>query len=211
MFPNARKGIKKLFIAEILTIFAAILGLVSTVINALPEVAAHPAGSIVLMVFALTSLFFVVVAFLLHLFGLFQGGRDSGHLRVAFWAVIFALVFSVAASVLETTLPSLPWLHTIFSTLAQVLNAFVIIYVISGISSLAVRVGRLDVARRGTIMIWIILGIYLVSALLNILSGIFTGEPFVVFFAVVSIASAVLDLVIYIAYLFYLHTGTKIF
>ena len=210
MFPNARRGVKKLFIAEILTIFAAILSLAATVIVAIPQMKESAPGQIVLTIFAIAALFFIVVGFLLHIFGLFQGGRDSGHFRVAFWAAIFALVFAIAGNVLKGTVLDLPWLSTIFSTLSQVLNAFVIIYVISGIASMAVRIGRLDVARRGTIMIWIILGLYIVSALLTFLSGFFVSEPFVTFVAVISIVSAVVELVIYIAYLFYLLTATKI-
>ena len=210
MFPNARKGVKKLFIAEILTIFSAILGLVATVLTAIPHVAESGPGQIVLIVFALTALFFIIIAFALHIFGLFQGSRDSGHFWVAFWAAIFSIIFTIVASILKGAIPSIAWLHSIFSTLAQVLNAFVIIYVISGISSMALRLGKVGFAKRGTIMVWIILGLYLVAAVLNFLSGFFTAEAFVVFFGVITVASNVLTIIIYIAYLFYLLRATRI-
>ncbi len=213
MFPNARKGIKKLFLAEILTIVAAVIGFVATIVTAIPPVRDSLPGAIVLASFAIVALLLLVLAFLLHMFGLGQGGRDSGHFRVAFWAVIFAIVFSIGAELCKAIpgVRDFAWISGALETLSKVINAFVIIYVISGISSLAVAIGRDDVAAKGTIMIWIILGLYLLTAILGLVSSFFTAEAFVILFGILSIGAAVVEIVIYVTYLLFLRKATKIF
>lgn len=211
MFPSTHKGLKKLLIAEILMIFAAFVGVSVTVLSALPEVIAIEPVRIVATVLGLVSVLVMLAAFILHMLGLQQAGKEDGYFRIAFWIIIFSILLSVAAAIVQVVAPGLGLVYTLLNSVADVCLAVVIVYVITGISNVATQLGRHAFAYKGKVLVYVILGLYLFAAVLALLSQFLGGIPeLLVIFAIASIAASVFELVVYIIYLIYLAQATLV-
>ncbi len=211
MFPSTHKALKKLLIAEILMIFAAFVGVSVTVLSALPEVIAIYPVLIVATVLGLISVLAMLAAFILHMLGLQQAGKEDGYFRIAFWIIIFSILLSIAAAIVKAVAPGLGLVYTLLNSVADICLAVVIVYVITGISNVASQLGHHAFAFKGKVLVYVILGLYLFAAVLALLSQFFGGIPeLLVIFAIASIAASVFELVVYIIYLIYLAQATVV-
>ena len=210
-FPHAYKGVLKLFVAEIISIAAAVVGLVTAILANIPNLnIAAPAA------LGTVSIVALIVAFVLQLIGLIQASRDEYNFRAALFVVIVAIVLSIVNSVL-TALPdqntALTLVEAFLEAFSKVASIIVIVLVLGGIANLAEKLHNSEMAEKGhTLVFWVVL-LFAISVLFGLFPNFFVfnpvGDGWSIFFTIITILAAVIELVVYINVLVYLYKATK--
>ena len=145
-YPNAAKGIKKIWIAEILSILAALLiaalvilvsaNHVDTSISGEEAVqvleAAKISGPIVVL--GVGMMLLMLVSYFLNMAGIINASKDEAGFKRALWTLLASMAFGIVAAILENSNVKVAnWLK-IPSTLFELV---VMIYVLEGIANLA--------------------------------------------------------------------------
>lgn len=153
-YPNAAKGIKKIWIAEILGILAVVLAIALVFMLAANNVdtnmsgeeaaqmmeTAKIAGPVVVLGFGMMLL--MLASYLLNLIGISNAAKDEEGFKRALWVLLASMVFGIVAAILENSNAKVAnWLK-VPSTLFELV---VIVYVLEGIGSLARNLGKSDI------------------------------------------------------------------
>lgn len=211
-FPNAHKGVKKLFIAEIVGIVASLLILVSGILFAIgvknTAVLASSAGV------ALAGSIALVVVFIISLVGLYQGGQDNDSIKAAFYLTIAALLLNILAAIFSaiTQVEALVIAAKYIGIAVDVATVIALEYTLLGISGLAKQLGNEKMASLGRTLAWFVLGLYALSILLGLFGNIFStnAQDWVkTAVAVTTIVAGVLELIVYVAVVVYYGKATK--
>ena len=183
-YPNAHNGLKKLLTAEILSIVAGFLLLVTGVFtavsaalaekNAVPETVQAVlgiVGLVLLVVFSAIGILTVVLKIL----GLKKASTDDPAFRTAF----FAALISLALSVFEMTLNALSRASVarIFTTAISILDIVIIIFVIQGIQNLAEQLENDKMVKAGQVLMILIAIAYGFKALTMLFPVFFWNAP----------------------------------
>ena len=205
-FPKAHAGVTKIFIAQILVIVAAVIGLTGTILLFIPPT------TVVGATVGLVSLILMVLAFILQLVGLYQGGYDEGNFRVAFYVVIVAIVLTTLGIILGR-IPGMPSIvPSVLETVGDVSAVIVTLYTLFGIAVLAKKLGDERMATRGKKLGILVFILFAASTILGLIPTFVTAgenEPLKIFFAVIGIGAAVIELITYVLIFFYLGRATK--
>ena len=208
-FPSAHKGVKLIFIAEIIALVSAVIALIAAII-----VSAATSGNAGLNATA-TTLTLVsgiagIVVFVIELIGLFAGARDSKEFSIALWLVLIGVLVSFTSAILQTveaTKGLSPVLFAALATVSTVCDFFVVLCVLFGIAGLAERLGHDAMAEKGRRLAFYIIFVYAISLIFGLMPG-FSGyvNPGVrLLFSIFGIAAAVLEIVVYVSTLIYLY------
>ena len=211
-FPNAYKGVKKLFIAEIISIAAGLVAVVAAVLAlvGLQNEPALVAGGTLGIVAGIAGL----ISFIFQLIGLFQGGRDSLQIKYAFFITIFGVVVGLVSAILST-LPAntgLTLTIRILDTLGNIASVLALAYILLGISALAAQLNDDAMEAKGRKLAFIVVGMYVVTTLLGLYPSFFiNGAPdwLQTMMAITSIVAAVIELIIYILVLIFYAKAIK--
>ena len=205
-FVNAYKGVKKLFVVEIIQIAAALVLLIGAIIAAVNVTSGANlvAGGTLISISGIA----LIVAFILTLIGLIQAGRDESHFKTGLWVIIIAIVLGAVSSILRM-IPNVP---PVVVTIANILDAIssasslaVLILTLFGISGIASQLGNEEMAQRGIVLSnWIVI-LFGVSILLGLIPTFFlnVANPISIMFAFFAIAASALELVVYVLILIY--------
>ena len=155
-FPNAFKGVSKMFAAEILKLIATGLtvatgvagivsasGVIQSAVNGAEiteELVANNinvGGVIVAGILGVGAMILYIIAYIMNLVGLAQAGRDEENFGSAFGLSIAVLVISIATAVLTGLSIGGNVPENIASTARTVCEVIVMILVVSGIMNLA--------------------------------------------------------------------------
>jgi len=203
-FENAYKGVKKIFIAELLSILAAVFVLAAASMSAFVQLdATHPlmiaTGALILVGLGIS-----IVSFVLKLVGLHQGGRDESRLKIGFYIVITAIVLTVVSFTLNIVNGATGGILTLainlIDTLVDVSKIILIIYILGGIGNLALSLNDEFMANRSRFLINLVAILFVASILLSFVPSLIgnANEPLRIIFGVMSIVSALMELVAYI-------------
>lgn len=214
-FPNAYKAVKKLFLAEIISIAVALLSLVAAVLSAVGI--ASPNNGLVISAgtLALVSVIALVVVFVLQLVAMIQGGKDEDNFRTALWVTLIAIAVTVASAILQSieATKGMTLLISIFDAFSSVASIVVMVLVLYAISNLANQLHNQELAEKGRRLAFYIVILFAVSTILGFVPGIFVNKEvpqFVtVMMAVFGIVAAVIELLIHINILIYYRRAIK--
>lgn len=214
-FPNAAKGIKRIYTAEILKligyiclILAAIVGVVAL---AAPGDEASGAaetlslggfiGAIVLVVaFAIL----MITAFIMNLIGYINARNDNENFKTALVFLIVGIVFTgISLFVINNGLSSI--LYSL-STLSETLST---IFVIAGVMQIARQLGREDISKKGTTVLKLIITTEVISFILSFISTFLRGGTTEIVSTVLLLASLLVTFIKYIMYLSFLSKSKK--
>ena len=214
-FPNAAKGIKRIYTAEILKligyiclILAAIVGVVAL---AAPGDEASGAvetlslggfiGAIVLVVaFAIL----MITAFIMNLIGYINARNDNENFKTALVFLIVGIVFTgISVFVINNGLSSI--LYSL-STLSETLST---IFVIAGVMQIARQLGREDISKKGTTVLKLIITTEVISFILSFISTFLRGGTTEIVSTVLLLASLLVTFIKYIMYLSFLSKSKK--
>ena len=173
-FPNAAKGVKKIFNAEIISLIAALIGgvgLILSLIGASKETG-ESAGTTLLAVsgaLLIVSGIALLVAGIMNIVGFVQAAKDEEGIKRAVLCAVFSALFAFVASFFENQTGILGGLGTVFTSIATVLNMLVAIYMIGGLMSLSAKCNRPDMVKRGHDILSTIVVSYIVTFALSLL------------------------------------------
>ena len=207
-FPNAYKGVSKLFLAEILMLIGAVVSIIAAVIL-LAAYSADPNGLIegavatmgVSSIALLAAGVLAIIGFILNLVGLVQAKKDDGGFKIALIFALICIVLSIVSSILTTINP---WLSGWMEFVVTIFELAVFEYVVLGIMSLSNQLGDQGMVSFGSKVRMLISILYIVLLIIRLF-----GNINVTFAGVVGIVGAILELVVYIGYLIYLAKAKK--
>ena len=207
-FPHAYKGVKLIFVAEIIAIVVSVLALISSIFVSIGSAAAASATLI------LVSGIVGIVVFVIQLVGLFQGARESREFRIALWITLIGIIASLVSAILqsiEATKGLSPILFAVLTTVAAVADLLVVIFVLFGISTLAESLGDGEMSERGRRLAMYVIVIYIISLIFGFIPGfsVYVNPGVRLLFSIFAITSAVLEIVIYVLTLIYLHNAIE--
>ena len=168
-FPNAAKGVKKLFSAEILYLLSVILiGVVSviTVIINNKMTTVSNAVAVLILVGFIAGGVLSVIAFILQIVGLVQASRDER----AFKGVILLTVFGIVVSIIGAFFSKDSFINSLSTTINSVVSVISIILIILGIGNMSLQLQRQDMIERGGRIIRIIVWLAIISIIMNLIS-----------------------------------------
>jgi len=203
MFPNAYEGVKKIYKAEIMALIASVLLLIGSIISATGlqagESTASGEGLLVgggLLVIVAAVL--MIIAAIMNIIGVNRASKDEA----AFKNALIALLFGIAANILTSAFSNNPTISSIGKTLANVTEILASYYICTGIINLADRLSDSDVSARGKKIRSILMGIWVASAVLNVLTTLFgTNETMQVVIGIIAIVAGIISIVAYFLYI----------
>ena len=210
-FPNAYKGVGRIYKAQILMLITAILMIVSGIIliaaaqNSTTEDGALAAvgGSAVIMI--ITSIL-MIVAFILNLMGISSAMKDEPSFKTA----MICVGIGIGASVLSSVLSSNGTISDVFSWISSAANICVTLLIIQGICVLADKLGDPEMVDKGKRLAYMLLAVQVLALIASIISAIFQKSTSgLVTAGAIVIISAIIDIVAYFMYLGYLSKAKK--
>ena len=216
-YPHAHKGVKKLFISELIAIVVSLLPFVGTILVNLDPNTPNGIMSDIGGYLAIAGLFGLIVVFILQLIGLIQAGRDESSFKIALFIILLSIVLGIVSPILTMYavpkgLPSI--VVTIIDTFKDISNVFVSIYVLIGISTLAGALNDEVMELKGRRLIYAISVLFFFSIMLvlvpDIISHFTTPSKTAqyIFFGL-GLASSVAELLVYIFSLIYYGKSVK--
>ena len=209
-YPDAYSGIKKLFTAEILNIVVAVLGIIAggTLIAAVKNAADIESGTATVLgagALGLIAGIVALVSFILQLVGLSQAGKDEKNFKNALLAALAGIVISILSSAFSKN----AFLTGLFSMLGTVCNLLITLMVINGIISLAKKLGNEEIERKGNNILKILVLVYVITAVVELLSGIFGKNAVSSITGVFSIVAGIFAVLAAIFYISLLSKAAK--
>jgi hypothetical protein len=212
-FPNAAKGVKKIFTAEILSLIAALLSIVGIAMMIITRAAeeSHAENATVVAGLGTIALLaaaaiIILIAGIMSLVGIINASKDDG----AFKAALIAILIGVCAAIVSGIFSQNSTVQSICQIVQNLMNIFSTVFVIQGISNLAVKVGNTQVASQAKTILAIIVVIYVLSLIASILVVVFGGQFASVTAGIIAVVALVLDVIAYIVYLSLLSKAKKI-
>ena len=215
-FPNAAKGVKKIFNAEIISLIAALVGgvgLVMSLIGASNETN-ESLGTTLLAVsgiLLIISGIALLVAGIINIVGYIQAAKDEEGIKRAVLCTVFSCAFAFAAAFFENQTGFLGGLGTVLSTISTVLNMLVALFMIGGLMNLSAKCNRPDMVKRGHSILSTIVVSYIITLALSLLIrfGAYTSSFGAGVINWLSGLSALFTVFIYILELIYLAKAKK--
>ena len=209
-FPNAYKGVKKIFTAEIFAIVSLVLLLIcpilAVVLTKTTSDNETAAVALVALVVLFAGLGLAVASFVVNLTGIVQAKKDEGRFYYAFVFVIIPIIASIFVAIFSQN----TYVQNIANTVNNVCEVMVMIYIIGGIRNLADKLGDGKMVSSGNFALRVIITIYVLLLIARITAIIFCFIPLMVVAAgVISIIAGVLDVFVNIYYFFYLGRAVK--
>ncbi len=213
-FPHAHRGVKLIFIAELVSIVSAFVALVAAIFTPI-IISGNGELTTPAAVLVLISGIASIVVFVIQLCGLFFGAKDSREFRIGLWVTfvgIAASVVSVILSSVEATKGLPVVVFAILDTVAAIADFVVIICILFGISTLASQLGYSEMEEDGRRLAFYIILLYIISLLFGFLPGfnvyvVNTGWRFTL--SIFGVIATVLEIIVFVATIFYLHRATK--
>lgn len=205
-FDNARKGIKRIYTAEVLSIIATIVAIVAAVLLVILGSFTKDGKVNVTDVISTISLIvagvIAFVAYIMNIVGISSASRDSADFKNALYMVIGALVASIASALLQKSSPSLASAIQVSENIFELFTSY---YIINGCTNLAKQVGNAAVEAEGQKTIKLFLTVWIVSIVVETLGKIIertsTSQVLTIIAGILTIAAMVLGLVCYIIFL----------
>lgn len=211
-FPNAAKGISKIFTSEILALIAAIATGVATILavvmyasaktNSTAGAAASGIGTLVLVLGASVLL---VIALILKIVGVVQTLRDEDSFKMIIYLTIFTLIVAVVAAIFSRV----TFLNNIANAVSAIGSFVTTLLIILGIGNLGVQVGNDEVIDKCSSQFKLILGIGIVALLARFFCIFLPTVPAQGIVIALAVVALVLNVIQYILYLSLLSKAKK--
>ena len=202
MLTNAYEGVKKIYKAEILALIATILLLVGSVISLTGIQAGENtssgeglliSGGLLVIVAAIL----MIIAAIMNIVGVNRASKDEA----AFKNALIALLFGIAANIVVSAFND-PTVNSIGKAAVNVTEILASYYICTGIINLADRLGNSDVSARGQKVRSILMGIWVASAVLNILGTLFgTNGTMQNVLGIIAIVGGIISIIAYFLYI----------
>ena len=215
-FPNAAKGVRKIFNAEIISLIAAVVGGVGLILSLIGASSGtgESVGTTLLAVsgaLLIVSGIALLVAGIINIVGFIQAAKDEEGIKRAVLCTVFSALFTFVAAFFENQTGFLGGLGTVLSSISTVLNMLVALFMIGGLMNLSAKCNRPDMVKRGHDILTTIIVSYIITFALSLLIrfGAYTSSIGAGVINWLSGLSALFEVFIYILELFYLAKAKK--
>lgn len=206
-FPNAAKGISKIFTSEILALIAAIATGVASILAAVMYASAKTnstagaaASGIGTLVLVLGASVLLVIALILKIVGVVQTSKDEDSFKMIIYLTIFTLIVAVVAAIFSRV----TFLNNIANAVSAIGSFVTTLLIILGIGNLGVQVGNDEVIDKCSSQFKLILGIGIVALLARffcIFLPTIPAQGIVIALAVVALVLSVIQYILYLSLL----------
>ena len=205
-FPNALKGLKKIYASEILTLLAGILSGVFSYLGNGAGANIEDSKMALLAVLFLCFGILTLVAYILNFIGTAQAGKDESSFKSALLWILIGIALTAAALILGED----HYLYRYLSNGTRMTDILMTIYIIQGVICLANKLGNEEQAQRGKRVQNMIVFIYALSFVFQIVNDFLNVEkisPAVL--AACGFAALILFIVAYITFIRLLSKAKK--
>ena len=208
-FPNAANGLKKIYIAEILTLVAALCTGLMLIITAFTISSAQSlnlsgavTGGMFLLLFGFAAFVLLVLALIFNLIGINSAKKDETadkrNFATAFICVIVSICVSFVGGALSSSVPAL---STILTTAGRLLDLTATYFILYGIADFAEKLGQNGLAEKAKAMVYKLCALYCVSIVCNTLFSFLSSKVGMIISLLLSLVVIVFSIVYYILYL----------
>jgi len=210
-FPNAFRGIKKIWLAEMLMLLAAIVGIVIVIVAATngsmvgEDIVISESVKTPITVLSIITAVIALVAFILNLVGLINANNDDSAFRIALLVTILGVVASAVSAIWSNNETLNKWMDTAIT----ICSMFASYYVLTGIANLAEKMS--DAATKAVALKsrTLVEGSFCATALFKLIISIFKIQDGSTISTILAVVALLLELVSYILYLRALSKGKK--
>lgn len=206
-FPNALKGVKKIFAAEVLGILAAVCLLLTGVFAVL--VSAVPVLTVPMIVFGVAAAALMLIGYILNITGIVQASKDEYSFKTALFATIFGIVFSLLSGFLANAFSGNEYILRIIGAIPDIINLCVMIFIIMGIRGLARQLHDSVMDGKGQNIMNILFLLELIVFVARAVTAMIQADWTNSLVLVTVIFAGVLNVVVYVLYLIYLAKAKK--
>ena len=209
-YPNAFKGVRKIFLAEVLMLLTAILGVV--LLFMVDRNSMEVAGELVVnnsikrtaTILTIAAAVIALLAFLLNLAGVINARRDNENFRVALFVTILGILAGGVSAVWSSNERLVKWMDTA-TTLCSLFASY---YVLTGIAELALTYPDNATKALAEKSRNLLCATFAVPALIRIAVMLFRIQNETVLI-ILSVAALLLELVSYVVYMRALSRGKQ--
>lgn len=167
-FPNAAKGIKKLFTAEVLYLISVILIGLGTIF-ALVSQSKEGFSAVILSSVAVGGII-VIVALVLQIVGVIQASKDEASFKGVIYVTLFGIAVSVVASLLSALFRDNAILPSISNLVSSIVSVISTVLIILGICNLMNQIGKQDLVVKGGKVLRIIVWLAILSLIMRFIN-----------------------------------------
>jgi hypothetical protein len=211
-FPNAFRGVKKIWLAELLMLLAAIVGIVLIVVIAANSslvgeevIVNEDAVKTPAAILGIGTALIALVAFVLNLLGLINARKDDSAFSIALLVTLLGIVASVISSIWSGNQGLVKWMDTVLT----ICSMFASYYVLTGIANLAEQFPDEATKALALKSRTLVEGTFCATAIFKLIISIFKIQDGSTIYTILSIVALVLELVSYVLYLRALSKGKK--
>ena len=211
-FPNAFRGVKKIWLAELLMLLAAVIGIILVFVIAAngtlvgeQEIVINEAAKTPISILGIFTTVIALIALILNLVGLINARGDDAGFRIALLVTVLGIIASAVSAIWSTNQVLVKWMDiavTIFSLFASY-------YVLTAIANLADQYPDAATKALALKSRTLLEGSFCATAVFKFIINIFKIQDGSTIYTILSIVALVLELVSYLLYLRVLTKGKK--
>ena len=214
-FPNAAKGVKKIYTAEILDLLSnlfllitAILAIVTAASASAESAGGAIAGGLGFVLFGIAALVLGVIAFFMSISGINAAKLDEPLFKNALIALIIGIVLQVVSG--SSLLPD-GLVKELCGSLGYACDMLVTIYIVQGIGALAEKLANQELVAKCKSLVKLLETVWIVAVVLKAVGGVLAkvGTASEIVIAVIGAAAVVVSIVAYIIFLGLLKKGKE--
>ena len=211
-FPNAFSGVKKIWLAEILMLLAAVIGIILIFVIAGNSILVDDvivfnegAAGTPVAILGIASAVIALVAFILNLVGLIIARKDDSGFRIALLVTVLGVIASAVSAIWSTNAGLVKWMDT----LTTIFSMFASYYVLTGIANLADQIPDAETKALALKSRTLVEGSFCLTVIFKLIINIFKIQDGSTIYTILSIVALLLELISYILYLRALSKGKK--
>ena len=210
-FPNAFRGIKKIWLAELLMLLAAVVGIIMVIVMATngtmvgEDIIINESVKTPIAILGIVTAVIALVAFILNLVGLINANNDDPAFRIALLVTILGIVASAISAIWSNNETLNKWMDTALT----ICSMFASYYILTGIANLAEKMS--DAATKAVALKsrTLVEGSFCATALFKLIISIFKIQEGSTISTILAVIALLLELVSYILYLRALNKGKQ--
>ena len=210
-FPNAYRGVKKIWLAELLMHLASIVGIIMVIVMAAngtmvgEDIVINEGVKTPIAVLGIVTAVIALVAFILNLVGLINANNDDSAFRIALLVTILGVVASAISAIWSNNETLNKWMDTAIT----ICSMFASYYVLTGIANLAEKMSDAATKALALKSRTLVEGSFCATALFKLIISIFKIQDGSTISTILAVVALLLELVSYILYLRALSKGKK--
>ena len=210
-FPNAYRGVKKIWLAEMLMLLAAIVGIVIVIVAAMngsmvgEDIVISEGVKTPIAILGIVTAVILLIGFILNLIGLINANNDDSAFRIALLVTILGVVASAISAIWSNNETLNKWMDTAL-TICSMLASY---YVLTGIANLAEKMSDAATKALALKSRTLVEGSFCATALFKLIISIFKIQNGSTISTILAVVALLLELVSYILYLRALSKGKK--